>query len=152
MVGLWPLLSSSRIIRSVHFKEFPSKEKHGLLELQLVQPVVVILHCKQFEQNVIIAAYLSSWNYSVRRMWVGSIIKMINGVNCTAYNGHWLLWTIAASAHLWNYSVVEGYGWTMTPVVNSSDDTTCWTIAACLNSRNPLVKRINRVGVLLWCQ
>ena len=24
----------------------------------------------------------------------------------------------------WNYSLVEGYGWTMTPVVNSTDDTT----------------------------
>ena len=29
----------------------------------------------------------------------------------------------AASASSWNYSVVEGYGWTMTPVVNCSDDT-----------------------------
>ena len=39
-----------------------------------------------------------------------------------------------------------GYGWTMTPVVNSSDDTACWldwTIAACLNSRNHLVKELS---------
>ena len=58
-------LSSSRIIRSVHFKESPSMKNHGLLELQLVQTVVVILHCKQFEQNGIIAACPRSWNYSV---------------------------------------------------------------------------------------
>ena len=32
---------------------------------------------------------------------------------------------IAASASSWNYSVAEGDGWTMTPVVSSSDDTTC---------------------------
>ena len=32
---------------------------------------------------------------------------------------------IAASASSWNYSVAEVYGWTMTPVVNSTDDTTC---------------------------
>ena len=32
---------------------------------------------------------------------------------------------IATSARSWNYSVAEGDGWTMTPVVNSSDDTTC---------------------------
>ena len=60
MVGLSHLLSSSRIIKSIYFKEFPSKENHGLLELQLVQTIVVILHCKQLE-----AACPSSWNYSV---------------------------------------------------------------------------------------
>ena len=40
----------------------------------------------------------------------------------------------------WNYSLVEGYGWTMTPVVNSTDDTTFRLIstkAVCLNLRNP---------------
>ena len=65
MVGLSHLLSSSRIIRSVRFMKFPSKENHGLLKLQLVQTIMVMLHCKQFEQNGIIAAYLSSWRYSV---------------------------------------------------------------------------------------
>ena len=45
--------------------EFPSKENHGLLELQLVQTVLVILHCEQFEQNGIIAACPSSGRYSV---------------------------------------------------------------------------------------
>ena len=67
MVGLSHLLSSSRIIRSVRFMEFPSKENHGLLKLQLVQTIMVMLHCKQFEQNGIIAACPSSWKYLVRK-------------------------------------------------------------------------------------
>ena len=51
-------LVHGRIITSVDVKEFLSKENHGLLELQLMQTVLVILHCKQFEQNGIIAACL----------------------------------------------------------------------------------------------
>ena len=40
----------------------------------------------------------------------------------------------------WNYSLVEGYGWAMAPVVNSTDDNTFQLIltkAVCLNLRNP---------------
>ena len=81
MVGLQHLLSSGRILRSVHFKAFPSEENHGVLELQLVQTLVVILHCKQLEQNEIIAASLSSWNYSVNeRCGLAVVSKMTN--NC----------------------------------------------------------------------
>ena len=36
-----------------------------LLEFQIVQTILAILHCEQFEQNGIIAACPSSWNYSV---------------------------------------------------------------------------------------
>ena len=81
MVGLSHLWSRSRIIRSVHFKEFPSKENHGLLELQLVQTLVVILHCEQFEQNGIIAACPSSGRYSVMEGCELAVVsKMTN--NC----------------------------------------------------------------------
>ena len=82
-------MSSSRIIRSVHFKEFPSKENHELLELQLVQTIVVILHCKQFEQNgIIIAACPSSWRYSVTEGcgWVVLSVADLEGVPWVPWN------------------------------------------------------------------
>ena len=43
-------------------------------------------------------------------------------INCNQFEQSAI---IAASASSWNYSVAEGYGWTMTPVDNSSDDPTC---------------------------
>ena len=78
-------LSSNRNIRSVHFKELPSKKNHRLVELQIVQTVLVVLHC---EQNGIITAKPcpSSWNYSVAEGCGWAIIEMTNGVNCTADN------------------------------------------------------------------
>ena len=56
-------------------------KNHGLLELQIVQTVVVILHCKQFERNGIIAACPSSWNYSVTEQDVGGLFL----VKCQLY-------------------------------------------------------------------
>ena len=43
-------------------------------------------------------------------------------VNCNQFEQSATIVGLVASATSWNYSEAEGYGWTMTPVVNSSDD------------------------------
>ena len=56
------VLSSCLVSESLEVFISRNRLVEPLLELQIVQTVVVILHC---EQNSIIAACPSSWNYSV---------------------------------------------------------------------------------------